>query len=90
MEFLRDGSIDEAESPRENSNDIAIIDSGRERGSSPADVAFAFDFAFDLSNEFETPEAWSDHQEKVKTGTNGRWLDWLKVIGKQRECYTCG
>ena len=67
MEFLRDGSIDEAESPRENSNDIAIINSGRERGSSPVDVAAAFDIAFDFSNEFKTPEAWPDHQGKVKT-----------------------
>ena len=89
MEFLRDGSIDKAESARETPKDIAIIDSGGERGSNPVDATSAFDIAFDLSNEFETPKACRDHQGKVKNGTYGKWLDWLKVIGKQRVCFRC-
>ena len=72
MEFLRDGSIDEAEFPTETPKDIAVINSGGEKGSNPADFAV----------ELDKPEACFDHQkEGTKKGTIGNWL---KVIGRHR------
>ena len=78
MEFLRDGSIDGVES-LETLKDIAVIDSGEETGSNPGDFTI----------ELETPEAWSDHQGGIKKGTNERWLNRFKVIGKHKKCSGC-
>ena len=75
MEFLRDESVDEAESQtKETSKDVGIIHSGGEKGSNPGNSAV----------ELDKPEAWSDHQKGgTKKGTIGNWL---KVIGRRREC----
>ena len=77
MEFLRNGSIDEAEpTTEETSKDIAIVDSGGEKGSSPADSAV----------ELDKPEAWSEHhqgeprQEQLAIGSKS-----LVGLGYQRE-----
>ena len=76
MEFLRDESVDKAESQtEETSKDIAIVDSGGEKESIPGDSAV----------ELDKPEAWSDHQQGgTKKGTIGNWLNWLKIIGRLR------
>ena len=73
MEFLRDESIDEAEpTTEETSKDIAIVDSGEEKGPNPVDS----------SVELDKPEAWSDqHQGGTKKGIIGNWLE---VIGRLR------
>ena len=78
MEFLRDESIDEAESQtKETWKDVSIIDSGGKKGSNPGDSAV----------ELDKPEAWSDHhQEGTRKRTMGSWLNWLKVVGRSREC----
>ena len=73
MEFLRDESIDEAEpTTEETSKDIAIVDSGEEKGPNPVDS----------SVELDKPEAWADqHQGGTKKGIIGNWLE---VIGRLR------
>ena len=74
MEYLRDGSIDEAAPQKETSEAIAIIDSGEEKELNPGDAAV----------ELQTPEAWSDLDE-IKKGTGGKLLNWLKVIGNNKK-----
>ena len=73
MEFLRDGSIVEAEAESlttETSKDISIIDSGVDEGS---------------TFEIDTPEAQPNHQEEeIKKETSVIWLNWLKFIGNKR------
>ena len=71
MEFMREEDIGRVESP-EMPKDIAIINSGDKKGSTPGDSAV----------ELEKPEAWPDHQSRAKKETSGKWLYWLKVIGK--------
>ena len=66
MEFLRDGSIDEDESPSEMPKDV-VSNSGEEQA--------------DSAVEFETPEAWPDQQGRNKKEFNDRWLKWIQVTG---------
>ena len=70
MEALRDESSDEGDSLGETSKDVGIVST---RKGSNSEV------------ELETPEVWLDHQGEIKKGTNGKWLSWLKIIGKG--CY---
>ena len=71
MEFLREEDIDRVESA-ETSKDIAIIDIRGKKGSNPEDSAV----------ELEKPKAWPDHKSGARKETSGKWLYWLKVIGK--------
>ena len=67
MEFLRDGSIDEDESPSETPGDV-VSNTGEENA--------------DSAVELETPEAWPDQQGRKKKESNDRWLKWIQVIGE--------
>ena len=69
MEYLRDGSIDEAAPQKETSEAIAVIDSGEEKES---------------AIELQTPEAWPDQKDEVEKQTSEKWLNWLKVIGNHK------
>ena len=73
MEFLREEAIDRVES-LETSKEIVVIASESKKGSNPGDSA----------DEVETPEAWPDHKGGAKKETCGKWLNRLKVTGKQR------
>ena len=74
MEFLRDEDMNKVESLSETSEDKTTVDSGAETESRLGDPAV----------EFETPEAWPDHQGRYKNDTSGKWLRWLRIIGEYR------
>ena len=75
MEFLRDEDINKVDSLTQTSEDKAIIDSEAETesrlGDTPAEV--------------ETSEAWPDNQGRIYSGTRGKRLRWLNIIGGYRE-----
>ena len=72
MEYLRDGSIDEAAPQKETSKAIAIIESAEEKESAV---------------ELQAPEAWPDQKDEAEEGTSEKWLNWLKVIGNHGKYY---
>ena len=66
MEFLRDESTGDAESPPETPNDV-VSNSGEEQA--------------DSAVELETAEAWPDQQNRNKKESSDKWLKWIQVIG---------